>query len=253
MTEFICAENEKEAGRIAAEIMAEVIRERPTALIGLATGSTPLYMYSCLAKMCRSGELSFADIKSVNLDEYVGLGADHDQSYAYFMSHNLFDHVDIDKANTNLPNGLAADPAAECKRYDEVVASMGGVDVQVLGIGNNGHIGFNEPNTYFTKGTGLVDLTDSTIDANSRFFEKREDVPTQALSMGCAQIMNAEKILLIALGKGKAEILERSLFGDITPAVPASILQLFRGEVVVCADEEALSLILEKHPDSVTK
>ena len=237
----------------AANEITELLQAKPDAVLGLATGSSPIGMYKELISRCKAGQISFKNVKSVNLDEYVGLSADHDQSYAYFMSHNLFDNVDIDKANTNLPNGLASDPKAECARYDAVVESMGGVDIQVLGIGNNGHIGFNEPSSYFTKGTGLVDLTDSTIDANSRFFEKREDVPTQALSMGCGQIMNAKKILLIALGKGKAEILEKSLFGDVTPEVPASILQFFKGEVVVCADEEALSVILEKHPEAVTK
>ena len=185
---------------------------------------------------------SYKEIKTVNLDEYAGLDITSDQSYVYFMRHNLFNHVDIDKNNTNLPNGLAEDLAAECKRYDDVVASMGGVDVQVLGIGNNGHIGFNEPADSFSKGTGLVDLTDSTIDANARFFEKREDVPTQALSMGVGQIMNADKILLIALGKGKAQILEKSLFGPVTPEVPASILQMHPDFTLVC-DEAALSLV----------
>ena len=253
MIKFISGKTEKEASLSAALVMADVVKNNPNAVLGLATGSSPINMYKELIAMCDKGEISFKNIKSVNLDEYVGLSADHDQSYAYFMSHNLFDHVDIDKANTNLPNGLAADPVAECKRYDDVVASMGGVDIQVLGIGNNGHIGFNEPNSYFTKGTGLVDLTDSTIDANSRFFEKREDVPTQALSMGCGQIMNAKKILLIALGKGKAEILEKSLFGDVTPEVPASILQFFKGEVIVSADKAALSVILEKHHEAVIK
>ncbi len=237
----------------AANEITALLKSKPNAVLGLATGSSPIGMYKELIARCEKGEISFKDVKTVNLDEYVGLSPDHDQSYAYFMSHNLFDHVDIDKANTNLPGGLAEDPAAECKRYDEVVASMGGVDIQVLGIGNNGHIGFNEPADSFSKGTGLVDLTDSTIDANARFFEKREDVPTQALSMGVGQIMNADKILLIALGKGKAQILEQSLFGEVTPKVPASILQFFKGEVVVCADEEALSVILEKHPEAVIK
>ncbi len=237
----------------AANEITELIKNKPNAVLGLATGSSPIGMYKELIDRCAKGEISFKNVRSVNLDEYVGLSADHDQSYAYFMSHNLFDHVDIDKKNTNLPNGLAKDPKAECARYDSVVESMGGVDIQVLGIGNNGHIGFNEPASYFTKGTNLVDLTDSTIDANARFFASRDDVPTQALSMGVGQIMNARKILLIALGKGKAEILEKSLFGDVTPAVPASILQFFKGEVVVCADEEALSVILEKHPEAVNK
>ncbi len=237
----------------AANVITELLKSKNDAVLGLATGSSPIGMYKELIARCEKGEISFKNVRTVNLDEYVGLSADHDQSYAYFMSHNLFDHVDIDKANTNLPNGLAEDPVAECARYDSVVASMGGVDVQVLGIGNNGHIGFNEPASAFSKGTGLVDLTDSTIDANQRFFAHREDVPTQAFSMGVGQIMNADKILLIALGKGKAEILEKSLFGDITPEVPASALQLFKGEVVVCADEDALSVILEKHPEAVIK
>ena len=241
------------ASKKAADVITDLLKNKPDAVLGLATGSSPINMYKELIARCEAGEISFKNVKSVNLDEYVGLSADHDQSYAYFMSHNLFNHVDIDKANTNLPNGLAKDPVAECKRYDDVVASMGGVDIQVLGIGNNGHIGFNEPSDVFSKGTGLVDLTDSTIDANARFFEKREDVPTQALSMGVGQIMNADKILLLAFGKGKAEILEKSLFGDVTPEVPASILQFFKGEVIVCADEDALSIILEKHPEAVTK
>ena len=210
-------------------------------------------MYKELISKQQKGEISFKDVKSVNLDEYVGLAPTHDQSYAYFMHDNLFNHVDIKEENTNLPNGLAEDPAAECKRYDAVVKAMGGVDIQVLGIGNNGHIGFNEPSDVFSKGTGLVDLTDSTIDANARFFASRDLVPTQALSMGVGQIMEADKILLLAMGKGKAEILEKSLFGDVTPAVPASILQFFKGEVVVCADEDALSVILEKHPEAVSK
>ena len=231
----------------AADVIEEIIKNKPDATLGLATGSSPIGMYKELIARYKSGKISFKNVKSVNLDEYVGLSADHDQSYAYFMSTNLFDHIDIDKKNTNLPNGLAADPAAEAKRYDEVIASMGGVDIQVLGIGNNGHIGFNEPADHFTSGTNLVDLTDSTIDANSRFFASRDLVPTQALTMGIGQIMDADKILLIALGAGKAEILEKSIFGPVTPEVPASILQFFKGEVVVCADEAALSVIREKH------
>lgn len=251
MIKFICGKDEKEASLAAANVMAEVVKNNPTGVIGLATGSSPINMYRNLIEMCEKGEITFKNIRSVNLDEYVGLSADHDQSYAYFMSRNLFDHIDIDKANTYLPNGLAEDPAAECKRYDAVIESMGGVDIQLLGIGNNGHIGFNEPDSHFAKTTILVELTDSTIDANSRFFASRDLVPTKALSMGIGQIMAAKKILLVAFGKGKSEILEKAFFGPVTPAVPASILQFFGGEVVVCADEAAMSVIREKHPEAL--
>ena len=251
MIKFISGKTEKEASLSAALVMADVVKNNPNAVLGLATGSSPINMYKELIAMCDKGEISFKNIKSVNLDEYVGLSADHDQSYAYFMNHNFFDHIDIDKANTNLPNGLAADPVAECLRYDAVIESMGGVDIQLLGIGYNGHIGFNEPNSYFPKTTGLVELTDSTIDANSRFFESRDMVPTKAFSMGIGHIMAAKKVLLVAFGKGKADILEKSFFGPVTSEVPASILQFFKGEVVVCADEAALSVIKEKHPEAI--
>lgn len=251
MIKLICRKTEQEASEAAAQVMADVVKNNPTGVVGLATGSSPINMYKELIRMVEAGELSFKNMRSVNLDEYVGLSADHDQSYAYFMSHNLFDHIDIDKANTNLPNGLAADPAAECKRYDAVIASMGGVDIQLLGIGNNGHIGFNEPDEFFPNTTTLVELTDSTIDANSRFFASRDLVPTKAISMGIGQIMAAKKILLVAFGTGKAEILEKAFFGPVTPRVPASILQFFKGEVVVCADEAAMSVIKAKHPEAV--
>ena len=250
MIKLISAKDNAGVGVNGAKIIANVVKANPNAVLGLATGSSPLTTYAELIKMYEAGTLSFKNVKSVNLDEYVGLTSDHDQSYAYFMSTNLFDHIDIDKSNTNLPNGMAADPAAECKRYDAVIESMGGVDIQVLGIGLNGHIGFNEPADSFSKGTGLINLTDSTIDANSRFFASRDLVPTQALSMGIGQIMAAKSILLIAVGKAKANILCDSLFGDITPRVPASILQLFKGDVFVCADEDALSVIREKYPEA---
>ena len=253
MIKIIYGKTELDAGKNGADVITDLLKNKPDAVLGLATGSSPIGMYKELIARCEKGEISFKDVKSVNLDEYVGLEPTHDQSYSYFMHDNLFNHVDIKEENTNLPSGICADPVAECARYDAVVASMGGVDLQVLGIGNNGHIGFNEPAQSFSKGTGLVKLTDSTIDANARFFEKREDVPTHALSMGVGQIMEAKSVLLLAMGKGKAEILEKSLFGDVTPMVPASILQFFKGEVVVCADEEALSVILEKHPEAVTK
>ena len=251
MIKIIYGKTALDAGKNGADVITNLLKSKPDAVLGLATGSSPIGMYKELIARCEQGEISFKDVKSVNLDEYVGLAPTHDQSYSYFMHDNLFNHVDIKEENTNLPSGICADPVAECARYDAVVASMGGVDLQVLGIGNNGHIGFNEPAQSFSKGTGLVKLTDSTIDANARFFEKREDVPTHALSMGVGQIMEAKSVLLLAMGKGKAEILEKSLFGDVTPMVPASILQFFKGDVYVCADEDALSVIMEKHPEAV--
>lgn len=252
MIKIYYADTAKEAGKLAAEVIADVIKANPKATLGLATGSSPLDMYATLADKCSNGEISFKEVRTVNLDEYVGLAPDHDQSYAYFMRKNLFDKIDIPLENTNLPAGTAADPEAECKRYDKVVESFGGVDVQVIGIGNNGHIAFNEPADTFSYGTTLVTLTDSTIDANSRFFATRDEVPTQALSMGIGQIMTAKKILMVANGKGKADILEKALFGDVTPKVPASILRFAR-DVVVFADKDALSVVLEKHPEAVIK
>ena len=249
MIKFICEKTNEEASLSAAKVMADVIKNKPDAVIGLATGSSPINMYKELIRMYEAGELSFKNVRSVNLDEYVGLSPDHDQSYAYFMNENLFNSIDIDKANTNLPSGLADDPVAECVRYDKVIESMGCIDIQLLGIGNNGHIGFNEPDSYFPKTTSLVELTDSTIDANSRFFASRDLVPTKALSMGIGQIMAAEKVLLLAFGTGKAEIIEKAFFGPVTPEVPASILQFFKGEVIVCTDEAAFACIREKHPE----
>ena len=251
MIRIISEKTNEEASLSAAKVVAEIVKAKPECVLGLATGSSPINTYRELIRMYKDGEISFKNVKSVNLDEYVGLTPDHDQSYRYFMDTNLFNHIDIDKANTNVPSGLAADPAAECKRYDAVIASMGGVDIQVLGIGNNGHIGFNEPDSYFPKSTSLVDLTDSTIDANARFFASRDLVPTKAISMGIGQIMAADKVLLLAFGSAKADILEKSLFGPVTPEVPASILQFFKGEVVVCADEAALAVIKEKHPEAL--
>lgn len=247
MIKIISAKTKEEVGALAANVIKEQLINNPASRFGFATGSSPVGMYTELIKMCKAGEISFKDVKCVNLDEYVGLPADHDQSYAYFMRKNLFDGIDIDLESTNLPNGLASDLKAECERYDAVVDSMGGIDIQVLGIGNNGHIGFNEPADTFSYGTTAVDLTASTIDANSRFFASRDLVPTKAISMGVGQIMAAKKILLIALGEGKAEILEKALFGDVTPRVPASILR-FANDVTVVADEAALSVIKEKHP-----
>ena len=226
--------------RRAADIIAAQVLLKPNCVLGLATGSTPVGAYARLVELYRAGELSFAQVKSVNLDEYKGLAPTHDQSYRYFMQKNLFDHVDIDPANTNVPDGLAADAEAECTRYDGLIASLGFADLQLLGLGRNGHIGFNEPGDRFVKPTHVVDLTQSTIDANARFFASAGDVPRQALTMGIGCIMAARRVLVVASGEDKADAVAKMVSGPITPEVPASILQLHT-DVVLVADEAALS------------
>lgn len=220
--------------RRAAHIIAAEVHRNPECVLGLATGSTPVGTYQQLIEWNRQGDISFKKVHTVNLDEYKGLAPTHDQSYRYFMQTNLFDHIDIDVNNTNVPNGLAEDAEAECAAYDELVASLGYADLQLLGLGHNGHIGFNEPTTYFPKDVHTVNLTESTINANSRLFERREDVPTQAITMGIGTIMKANKILLIA-GEDKTDIIEKSLYGKVTPEVPASVLQLHKDvTVIIC-------------------
>ena len=229
--------------RRAAHIIAAEVHKNPACVLGLATGSTPVGAYKRLAEMVAAGDISFKNVKSVNLDEYKGLAPTHDQSYRYFMQDNLFNHVDIDVANTNVPDGLAADAEAECARYDALVESLGWADLQLLGLGRNGHIGFNEPDDHFTKETHVVDLTESTIDANARFFASADEVPRQALTMGVGCIMAARRVLLIASGADKADALYAAFCGPITPQCPASILQLHK-DVVVVADEAALSKLV---------
>ncbi len=225
----------EEMSHEAAKIIAAQIVMKPDAVLGLATGSSPIGLYDRLIAWHKEGELDFSQIKSVNLDEYCGLDGENDQSYRYFMNTHLFNHVNIDMANTNVPNGKAADYAAEGARYDELIASLGGIDIQLLGIGPDGHIGFNEPDEFFTKETHIVDLDPSTIEANARFFASADDVPRQAVTMGMGGIMSAKKVLLIASGASKKDILEKALFGPITPEVPASLLQLHPDLTVVCA------------------
>lgn len=232
----------QQASEAGAEIIAQAMKAKKDTVLGLATGSTPVPMYRELIRRNKSGELDFADVRTYNLDEYVGLDGTHDQSYRYFMNDNLFDHINIDKANTHVPCGNGADHDADAKQYDEMVEAAGGIDVQVLGIGNNGHIGFNEPADVFIKGTHVVNLTESTIDANQRFFARREDVPKQAVTMGVGNIMRAKKVILLAFGKGKAEAVKAMVNGEIDPKVPASILQL-HADVVVLLDREAAALL----------
>ncbi len=222
----------------AAEIVAEQIRNKPDSVLGLATGSSPVGMYDELVRRYHAGELDFSKITSVNLDEYYGLEPENDQSYRYFMNKNLFDRVNIRKECTYVPDGLTKDPVKECAEYDQRIEAFGGIDLQVLGMGLNGHIGFNEPDDHFSVGTHLVDLEESTIDANSRFFASRDEVPTQALSMGMKSIMCAKKIVMIVHGKAKKDTLEKALYGPVTPEVPASILQLHPDVTVVCSFNE---------------
>ena len=237
------ADDYKGMSRKAASIIASQVTLKADSVLGLATGSTPIGMYEQLVEWYKAGDLDFSAVKTVNLDEYVGLAPEHDQSYRYFMNDNLFNHVNIDKTNTHVPNGLAADPAAECQRYDRVVEEMGGVDIQVLGMGHNGHIGFNEPADHFPLGTNLVDLQESTINANARFFASKDEVPKQAMTMGIHTIMKAKKILVVVNGEGKADIVKKAFTGPVTPQVPASILQL-HPDVVLVGDKAALSKIL---------
>ena len=239
---LIRAKDYAEVSRKAGQIIAAQIQLKPDCVLGLATGSSPVGTYQELIAKYQQGDLDFSQVKTINLDEYVGLTADHDQSYAYFMRTNLFDHVNIDPKNCNIPNGMNPDAAAECARYDAIVDGFGGADLQLLGLGPNGHIGFNEPGEAFVPGTNLVDLTPSTIDANQRFFAKREDVPTQAYTMGIGSIMKAKRVLLVVNGKGKAQAVKDCFFGPIKPQAPGSILQL-HPDFILVADEDALSLV----------
>ena len=229
-----------DVSRKAANIMSAQIIMKPNAVLGLATGSTPVGMYKQLIEWYKKGDLDFSQITSVNLDEYKGLSGDNDQSYRYFMNTNLFDHVNIDKTRTYVPNGLEEDSEKACADYNEIIRSVGGIDMQLLGIGGNGHIGFNEPGAAFEKETHCVDLTESTIKANARFFETMDDVPKQAYTMGIGTIMKARKILLVVSGADKAQILHDVLCGPVTPEVPASILQLHSDGIGV-ADEAAMA------------
>lgn len=230
--------------RQAANILAAQIIMKPDCVLGLATGSTPIGLYKRLIEGYEAGDLDFSQVSTVNLDEYRGLPRDNDQSYYYFMNDNLFNHVNIDKANTNVPNGMESDSEKECARYEALIKSFGGVDIQLLGLGHNGHIGFNEPADQFDKLTHCVDLQESTIEANKRFFASADDVPRQAYTMGIQTIMKAKKIVVVVSGADKADIVRDAFFGPVTPHVPASILQMHQ-DVILVGDEAALSKIPE--------
>ena len=228
--------------RKAANIISAQVIMKPDCVLGLATGSTPIGLYQQLVAWYEKGDLDFSEVRTVNLDEYKGLSRENDQSYYYFMHHNLFDHVNLPAENSHLPNGMEPDSDRECRRYSELIRSMGGVDLQLLGIGHNGHIGFNEPGDAFDNDVHCVNLTQSTIEANKRFFASADDVPKQAYTMGIKTIMQAKKILIVASGEDKADIVRDAFFGPITPKVPASVLQL-HNDVTLVADEAALSKI----------
>ncbi len=247
---IICTNDYKDMSRKAANIISAQVILKPNSVLGLATGSSPLGVYKQLISWYNKGDLDFSAASAINLDEYCGLDKNSDQSYYYFMYNNFFKHVNIDLSKTNIPDGMNTDTEAECKRYNNVIENLGGVDLQLLGIGHNGHIGFNEPGIAFEKETHCVELTQKTIDANSRFFDSIDDVPTKAYTLGIKNIMNAKKILLIAYGESKAQILHRMVLGEIAPNVPASILQL-HNDVTLVADKEALSAIMQDAPHLV--
>ena len=236
---IIIAENYDDMSVKAYEVMKKVVTSKNDATLGLATGSTPIGLYKNMIEDYKKGNVSYKNVKSVNLDEYIGQGVGDEQSYVEFMRNNLFNHIDIDLANTDLPCGKCDDMQAECDRYNAKLASIS-VDIQVLGIGSNGHIGFNEPNTPFGSVTHVVNLTENTIKDNARFFNSIDEVPTQAISMGIKNVMNAKSILLIASGANKADAIKATVEGPVTESVPASVLQL-HPDVYIVVDKDAAS------------
>ena len=239
---IIVVKNYDEMSAEATKQVAEVLASKPDCVLGLATGDTPIGMYKGLIELYKDGKLDFSKATSVNLDEYYPITPDNDQSYRYFMNTNLFDHVNIDKAKTFVPDGQAKDVEAHCAEYEARIDALGGVDIQVLGIGRNGHIGFNEPDAELIKGTHLTELTKSTIEANSRFFASEDEVPKHALTMGIESVFKARKVIVLASGANKAEAVRAMLKGNISTNCPASLLCLHRDAVLIC-DEAAYSLV----------
>lgn len=239
---IIKAKDYQDMSRKAANIISAQVIMKPNCVLGLATGSTPIGAYEKLVEWYQKGDLDFSGVTTVNLDEYKGLTKDNDQSYYYFMNEHLFSKVNVDPGRTFLPDGTEPDSVKACEDYNKVIESVGGVDLQLLGLGHNGHIGFNEPGDVFKAKTHCVDLTETTIQANKRFFASIDDVPRQAYTMGIQTIMQAKKILVVVSGAEKAEIVKEAFFGAITPRVQASVLQL-HSDVILVADEAALSAI----------
>lgn len=238
-----CMEDYAAMSRKAANILSAQVILNPSSVLGLATGSTPIGTYEQLVAWYKKADLDFAQVRTVNLDEYVGLPGSHCQSYRYFMQEHLFDHVNIDPANTYVPNGMADDLEAECRRYDAIIRALGPVDIQLLGMGRNGHIGFNEPENVFELDTHVVELTESTIQANARFFDDPEQVPKHALTMGVGTIMRAKSVLVVVSGADKAQAVYKAFTGPVTPDIPASVLRL-HPDVTLVGDKAALELLL---------
>ncbi|MCB2360417.1 glucosamine-6-phosphate deaminase [Clostridium estertheticum] len=239
---IIVVDNYEEMSKKAALMVASQVMLKPDSVIGLATGDTPLGMYEELVKLYNKKEVDFKEVRTFNLDEYYGLDPENPQSYYSFMNKNLFDKVDISKNNINMPDGMVKDVNDFCLLYENKIKTLGGIDMQVLGIGGNGHIGFNEPNVNFEAQTHLVNLDEQTIEANSRFFKSIKEVPVKAISMGIKTIMNSKKIILLANGLNKAEAIAKAVNGKINPSIPASILQL-HNDVTIIIDKEAASLL----------
>jgi len=237
---IIVTENYNDMSVEAAKLFSEVLKANPSCVLGLATGETPVGMYNCLIEEYKNGAIDFSKVRSVNLDEYYPISPDNDQSYRYFMNNKLFNHVNINLENTNVPNGEAENVDKACADYEALIDSMGGIDIQVLGIGRNGHIGFNEPDAELIPYTHLTKLTDSTIEANARFFESESDVPKHALTMGIKSVFKARKIVVLASGKGKAEAI-KAMLGNISTSCPASLLCLHPDVTLIC-DKDAYSL-----------
>ena len=235
-----CAKDYNHASRVAANIISAQVIIKPDCVLGLATGSTPIGTYEELIRRYEQGDLDFSKVHSINLDEYRGLSPENDQSYRYFMNTHLFDKINIDKKNTHVPDGQEPDKEKACRDYEEIIRVHGGVDLQVLGLGHNGHIGFNEPGSVFEKETHCVTLSETTREANARFFSSMDEVPTEAYTMGIGSIMQAKKIVVIVTGEGKREIVKKAFQGPITPDVQASVLQL-HNDVILVGDEAALA------------
>jgi glucosamine-6-phosphate deaminase len=245
--EVVIQRDYEQMSKAAAQIVVDVLNAKPNAVLGMATGSTPLGLYQELVRLHRTGHVDFSRVTTFNLDEYVGLSANHPQSYHYFMHEHFFQHVNIPRQNINIPSGTTSNYPAFCLWYEKRIAECGGIDLQILGIGSDGHIAFNEPTSSLSSRTRLKTLSKQTIDDNARFFERREDVPVYAITMGVGTILDARKLVLIASGKAKAPAIAQAVEGPVTSMVTASAIQLHRDAVVIVDDAAAASLTMRDY------